>query len=52
MSLKKREHGLEGHWLDKINSFSFVAIERMREMSKSEGKYIWESEKQHMQFLI
>lgn len=47
---KKREHGLEGHWLDKINSFSFVAIERMREMSKSEGKYIWESEKQHMQF--
>lgn len=27
---KKREHGLEGHWLDKISSFSFLAIERMR----------------------
>lgn len=35
---KKREHGLEGHWLDKISSFSFLAVERMREMSKSEGE--------------
>jgi len=36
----KRVDQPEGHWQNKISSFSFLGIEKMRKISKLEGGYI------------
>ena len=41
----KRVVGLGRYRLDKISSFSFLATETVRRISKSEGRYIWEAKK-------